>query len=545
MKSLKKTAAVLISVLIACASAFSAFALSEDASGSADTKIYFDASSSYWGEFHKVMLYLYNMDSAEIILPWASKKTVMTDEGNGIYSFDLKDFNLDINTNYACIFNSDRGDQTKDILVNTPCFGHTVSCVGEFTGGTMDSNKCAQEVIWDSGVDDSLYGMPLSIDKFGRVSGTALPIGKTKYSVFVDFLKRDGERSVENVADRLGIPVQQLIKSVVRSLCLSDDDVKSAIAESGKDIEWMESKIYFDVKSAGWIGYKRIMMYLYNVDTGDVLLPWASKKTAMTDEGNGIYSFDLSSFDLDFNTNYVCVFNDDTGACTYDLLINTPCFGHTAYCTGKSIEDPVNYNKSVQEVKWDSSDVSCVYDSPIAITSIGNVIGNVLPKGQTGLDILTEFLKRSYDSSKGLDRARAFGDITGRTTDQEIIDYVAGELGLNKDFVQRAIIDSLRTVEWDAAKSMLPGGSGESSDYSVGDINLDRKVSVLDRIILTRHLANWDGYEKLSNCFVKEYTGASVVGDLNDDGVVNTVDRIILSRHLAGWEDYKALPYKK
>ena len=68
-----------------------------------------------------------------------------------------------------------------------------------------------------------------------------------------------------------------------------------------------------------------------------------------------------------------------------------------------------------------------------------------------------------------------------------------------------------------------------------GDVNDDGEVNNLDRQILTRYLANWDGYnEDMINM---------KMADLNGDGEVNNLDRQILTRHLANWEGYEQLPY--
>ena len=71
-------------------------------------------------------------------------------------------------------------------------------------------------------------------------------------------------------------------------------------------------------------------------------------------------------------------------------------------------------------------------------------------------------------------------------------------------------------------------------DYITGDVNEDGIVNNLDRVALTRYLANWDGY------------GADSLNldaaDVNSDGVVNNIDRAILTRHLANWDGYESLP---
>ena len=81
------------------------------------------------------------------------------------------------------------------------------------------------------------------------------------------------------------------------------------------------------------------------------------------------------------------------------------------------------------------------------------------------------------------------------------------------------------------------------SDYVVasprksvlGDINNDSEVNAKDRMMLTRYLAKWSGYENI------DMTAA----DVNNDGEVNAKDRMVLTRHLAKWQGYETLPFDK
>ena len=81
------------------------------------------------------------------------------------------------------------------------------------------------------------------------------------------------------------------------------------------------------------------------------------------------------------------------------------------------------------------------------------------------------------------------------------------------------------------------------SDYVVasprksvlGDINNDSEVNAKDRMMLTRYLAKWSGYENI------DMTAA----DVNNDGDVNAKDRMVLTRHLAKWQGYETLPFDK
>lgn len=65
----------------------------------------------------------------------------------------------------------------------------------------------------------------------------------------------------------------------------------------------------------------------------------------------------------------------------------------------------------------------------------------------------------------------------------------------------------------------------------IGDINSDGSVNAKDRMMLTRYLAKWSGYEDIN----------MTAADVNNDDVVNAKDRMILTHHLAKWQGYETL----
>ncbi len=75
---------------------------------------------------------------------------------------------------------------------------------------------------------------------------------------------------------------------------------------------------------------------------------------------------------------------------------------------------------------------------------------------------------------------------------------------------------------------------GETILY--GDVNCDGIVNNDDHEYLTRHLANWEGYELTEQ--------GKLNADVNADGEVTSKDRAILARHLANWPGYETLPRK-
>ena len=67
----------------------------------------------------------------------------------------------------------------------------------------------------------------------------------------------------------------------------------------------------------------------------------------------------------------------------------------------------------------------------------------------------------------------------------------------------------------------------------LGDVNSDGLVDNLDRLTITRYLANWDGYS--------DETINMKASDVNADGSVDNLDRLALTRYLANWEGYEDL----
>lgn len=80
-------------------------------------------------------------------------------------------------------------------------------------------------------------------------------------------------------------------------------------------------------------------------------------------------------------------------------------------------------------------------------------------------------------------------------------------------------------------------GNISISNVLIGDVNSDGVVNNLDRLVLTRYLANWVDYP--------ESAINMTAADVNMDGTVNNLDRLILTRHLANWNGYDELPYIK
>ena len=86
--------------------------------------------------------------------------------------------------------------------------------------------------------------------------------------------------------------------------------------------------------------------------------------------------------------------------------------------------------------------------------------------------------------------------------------------------------------EAETVEFSIQNGSIEVKAYKIGDVNDDGKVNAQDRLILSRYIAKWDGYEER----IVDMRAA----DVNCDGKVNAQDRLILSRYIAKWDGYSS-----
>ncbi len=285
--------------------------------------------------------------------------------------------------------------------------------------------------------------------------------------------------------------------------------------------------IYFDAASAGWNDGERIMLYLYDPSgVEEEFIPWGSHKIGgMTDEGNGIFSFDLEAkgIVLQSGKQYCLIFNHNGFEQTHDLLFDESCYGDTAYVIRDTyIENPYDSNKVSLEARWRSGKLGPMK----CITSIGNVVGEVVPALTSPYKIYVDFLSDSGRQS--LTNAMNF---SGNRSVQQIMDDIASALGLDKNDVENAVSEanaispSVRTYtsEWKKAASTLPESSETSEGGLVGDVDGDGKVTIYDASAIQRHLAGM-----AVSVFITE------VADADGDGKITIYDASAIQRYLAG-----------
>ncbi|MBR2715547.1 MAG: hypothetical protein IKB73_05015 [Ruminococcus sp.] len=211
--------------------------------------------------------------------------------------------------------------------------------------------------------------------------------------------------------------------------------------------QYSGNMLYFDAKSSGWNNYKKVFCHIW-VYGGDAFYPWQAKKEACTDiDGDGIWEYDLDSkaIVLEPGTLYSCIFSNENGMQTYNLLFDSTVMGDTAYCDKYQLyENPEDPSKTAIATFWRGQNPA-TFGPEKCITSIGNVVGTCIPYTTSVQAMFVRFL------TDYLENARTYS----HKTDQQILDDAAKELGLKRENVEDAIYTARVSVAWSYNKSTL------------------------------------------------------------------------------------------
>lgn len=229
------------------------------------------------------------------------------------------------------------------------------------------------------------------------------------------------------------------------------DSSNSAGADTSSSASGSGDSIKFDASK--WSNYSIIYCHIWERG-GDSFFPWQSKKEACTKVSDNIYEYDLSMLDksttisggLKSDTDYCVIFSANTGVQTYDTTFGRACIGDTAKVTGKKIENPVDSEKEAFEAVWTTN--SSNYGPHLAISSIGNIIGNKLCPKEKGEEVIGDWIP-SYYKSPNVDAVAAlakaypkFG-ITSVDQIEAIFGYVKSkETGEDENAILKALTDA-------------------------------------------------------------------------------------------------------
>ncbi len=255
----------------------------------------------------------------------------------------------------------------------------------------------------------------------------------------------------------IALAVLMVMSVAVVAVSAADTDSASAGAEvsnsAGADTSnsatGASDVIYFDYGTK-WKNVQQIYAHIWIVG-GDAFYGWQSGGEKCKRTGPTTWSYDLSelkksttiSGGLKSGVDYCVIFSADNGLQTFDQTFGTPCIGDTAKLTGDQIENAVDSEKKAYESIWKTN--SEKYGPHLAISSIGNIIGSVLAPGESGTQVIGDWLYAYYNAQtfdvvpalakalkafkvKDIEAVYAYIMSKDDTLGQDVLDFIKDEL---------------------------------------------------------------------------------------------------------------------
>ncbi len=171
---------------------------------------------------------------------------------------------------------------------------------------------------------------------------------------------------------------------------------ESAVAAGDESQVGAGTKIYFDVKSAGWKNFSKIYCHVWRADGTGKWPSWQTKKEVCKKESDDLYSYDITKTgnaeeiqNAGSKNLYCVIFSADTQVQIYNTIMNGNCIGDTVYVTGNKIENPKDSSKTDTEAAW-KNHPECGPQK--VITSTSKVVGTALADGTTDVTLLADYL---------------------------------------------------------------------------------------------------------------------------------------------------------
>lgn len=253
-------------------------------------------------------------------------------------------------------------------------------------------------------------------------------------------------------------------------------------------------KIYWECP---WKEAKAAYCHVFGSD-GSWLYDWQTADELMTNEGGNLWSYEIPAGPYD-----LVIFSIDTGAQTYELVLTDENIGDTAITdTSVMIENPIDENKTAAKTRWKSG----INGPHLAMTSSGEVVGEVLCPTESGANIVATFIEWYLPVSPDFVTAEMLSNAMRKlnTTPAEVVEILESD----------PYFDML-----DEAKALLGYSEGV-----LGDVTGDGEVTLIDAINIQKAALK-----------MIEFTGQAVVNaDMNADGDISVLDAIMAQKTALG-----------
>lgn len=253
-------------------------------------------------------------------------------------------------------------------------------------------------------------------------------------------------------------------------------------------------KIYWECP---WKEAKAAYCHVFGSD-GSWLYDWQTADELMANEGGNLWSYEIPAGPYD-----LVIFSINTGAQTYELVLTDENIGDTAITdTSVMIENPIDENKTAAKTRWKSG----INGPHLAMTSSGEVVGEVLCPTESGANIVATFIEWCLPVSPDFVTAEMLSNAMRKlnTTPAEVVEILESD----------PYFDML-----DEAKALLGYSEGV-----LGDVTGDGEVTLIDAINIQKAALK-----------MIEFTGLAVVNaDMNADGDISVLDAIMAQKTALG-----------
>lgn len=237
----------LVSVILACVLLLSCVAIGANAAEADiavgerslyDRSFNFDTTFSNWSGFENIKCHIWEYNG-DPLYEWNSDDELCVDNGNGIWSFDLKGKGIILDKNkkfVLCFYTNDLKHITYDVFCHGNALGELLYCPGGTYHNPRNYEQRLEAAKW-IGLD---YGSVVAFDDAGQLIGDDYSLSLSIREQFIDFLKHrlDKARLINQVSD------QELIDSIGMRLGYRVYEMYNLIEEAEVDVAWnMEDSI--------------------------------------------------------------------------------------------------------------------------------------------------------------------------------------------------------------------------------------------------------------------------------------------------------------
>ena len=167
--------------------------------------------------------------------------------------------------------------------------------------------------------------------------------------------------------------------------------VAATTASAADGPSFKGGKVYWEIPEkwasafAAEIKKGAVYCHVYS-SKGDGLAEWQTKDEKMTEE-DGKWVYDIPSGPYD-----QVIFSISGGPQTYDTVLTDACIGKTAKTDPDNmLQNPMDSNKTAAATTWDGVPTSEA-GPHLGITSIGDLVGEVLCPTESGTDVVANFI---------------------------------------------------------------------------------------------------------------------------------------------------------